>query len=147
MTHPILRHLAHSDKNELINNLLSFFSATIHVVPDPITRQPTMMVSHPSEGTATLLHLDPDTIQTYRVTCHQTHVEEVCFEIEASSPTEALALCKSGRDINGDPLDPVDTSFIETIAQDNFLVTPLQLHQPVYNGAPCPTNASTPTTS
>lgn len=145
-THPILFRLNHTEKDELINNLLSFLSTTIHVVPDPTTNQPTVLASHPFEGTTTLLHLDPDIIQTYRVTCHQTHIEEVCFEIQASCSAEALAFCKSGRDINGDPLDPTDTSFIKTISQDNFLVAPLQPRKPVYNGVPCPPN-SNPTTS
>ena len=126
MTHPILHRLCHSEKDQLIEELLRFTSTTIHVVPDPTTHRPTVMASHHSEGTATLLNLNPATIQTYQVTCHQTHVEEVCFEIEASSPEEAISLCQSGRDINGDPLDPIDTSFIETINQTNFNVA-LQL--------------------
>lgn len=126
MTHPILQRLLHSEKDQLIEELLRFTSTTIHVVPDPTTHRPTVMASHRSEGTATLLNLNHATIQTYRVTCHQTHVEEVCFEIQASSREEAISLCQSGRDINGDPLEPIDTSFIETINQTNFNVTYLQ---------------------
>ena len=120
MTHPILLRLLHSEKDQLIEELLRFTSTTIHVVPDPTTHRPTVMASHPSEGTATLLNLNHATIQTYHVTCHQTHVEEVCFEIQASSREEALAFCQSGRDINGDQLDPIDTRFVETIEQTNF---------------------------
>jgi len=62
--------------------------------------------------------------RTYRVTCIATLLHSVEFEVEASSPEQAIEFCVNRNDDQGNYIEPTHDKFIETESETNWEAEP-----------------------
>lgn len=62
---------------------------------------------------------------TYRVSCLSTLLYRTEFEIEASSPEEAIDFAISRNDDEGNYIEPVAEKFLETESEDDWNAEPI----------------------
>jgi hypothetical protein len=62
---------------------------------------------------------------TYRVTCIATLLYRTEFEVEATSPQQAIDFCSQRLDGNGEYLEPVSEKFLETEDESGWEAEPL----------------------
>ena len=63
-------------------------------------------------------------LRTYRVTCIATLLHSVEFEVEASSPQQAIDFCINRNDDKGNYIEPISEKFIETESETNWEAEP-----------------------
>ena len=64
-------------------------------------------------------------LTTYRVTCLSTLIYRTEFEIQATSPDEAIVLCQERIDLDDNHVEPVAEKFLETDDETDWEAEPL----------------------
>lgn len=65
------------------------------------------------------------TPRTYRVTCCSTVLYLTTFEVEATSPQQAIDLCVQRLDADGNYLEPTHEKFLETEDESGWEAEPM----------------------
>ena len=120
----ILERLDKPQLITVIENICSSMVLDIDTDNDPGTNKPCVYASHPVIGTFTLLHLPAPLTITYRVTCVATETRRLVFEVDATTPQEAIDFAAQ-RDDGLLSIEPISDEFLGAEREDGWTAEPL----------------------
>jgi hypothetical protein len=120
----ILERLDKPQLITVIEEICSMMVLDIDTDNDPGTNKPCVYASHAVIGTFTLLHLPAPLTITYRVTCVATETRRLVFEVDATSPQQAIDFAAQRHDEITD-IESITDEFLGTEREDGWTAEPI----------------------